>query len=151
MLKCEFLLLLFLQIVFHLCPRFHDRPLVHTEPFVRFTVLKGVWGLKPVGAASVSRGLLECLSFLEYPCFIIDLMHIRGRKVQQRLMRAVMIVVVNILPNLLVGGAFIRIIADDIYFFLFQTAVKPFRDGIVGGPAYPPLCQDSCRVCYVRK
>jgi len=48
-----------------------------------------------------------------------------------------MVVVGNIPLNFLAGCPRIRIIAHQIDFLLFETAVKAFRDRIVCGPADP--------------
>lgn len=48
-----------------------------------------------------------------------------------------MVVLCDIPLHLLTGGPLIRIIAHHIHLFLFQTAVKAFRDGIVRGTTHP--------------
>jgi hypothetical protein len=89
--------------------------------------------VEPVGLTSCSGRQLQGLPFLPQHRFVIDLVHIAWRKVHKGLMSAVMVIVVNIPSNLLAGRDLIGIIPHQIDLFLFQTPVKPFRDGIVRG------------------
>ena len=112
-----------LQSAFHSWPIFDDLPLVHTK----HPVLEGLVGVEPVPPALFPGSLLQSLPFLSQHRFVIDLMHIAWRKIHQGLMKAAMVVVIDIPPNLLTGRG--------LNLLLFDAPVKPFRDGIVRGAA----------------